>query len=304
MLERDTQMKEHKPMQIKPTSTVIAAWIANYIPEKDLFFLTEEQYKKLTNTFAVIAMPIDEFFNHSTYSQIHYMNSYEYWNIKHAQYVIIAESNWIEQLSNADRTLILTAQLQCERGMTVPLSFIQNCKDVPDDYIHDGHVILQRAMWEKMNPFTKGQLLETMVYEWWDKGECKETPVESPIFLRKFANTFSTKQGANCLAAVLYAVTEGKFSWVIDEWIHQHTFLEKLKQCYYQNMETKTLLKGDVVVWQDTNGVIQHAAYCIAENLFFNKHGQTIFNPWKILSKEQLDEEWNHLNMLTYRRVQ
>lgn len=291
-------------MQIKPTPAVITTWIANYIPEKDLFFLTEKQYKKLTNTFAVIAMPIDEFFNHSTYSQIHYMNSYEYWNIKHAQYVIIAESSWIEQLSNAERKFILAAQLQCERGMTVPLSFIQNSQDVPDDYLHDGHVILQRAMWEKMSPLTKEQLLETMVYEWWDKGQCKEIPVDSPIFLRKFANTFSTKQGANCLAAVLYAVTEGKFSWVIDEWIHQNTFLEKLKQCHYQNTQTRTLFKGDVVVWQDTNGVIQHAAYCIGENLFFNKHGQTVFNPWKILSKEQLDKEWNHLNMLTYRRVQ
>ncbi|MFD2868950.1 hypothetical protein ACFSY7_10625 [Kurthia populi] len=35
-------------MQIKPTPTVITAWIANYVPEKDVFFLTEEQYKKLT----------------------------------------------------------------------------------------------------------------------------------------------------------------------------------------------------------------------------------------------------------------
>lgn len=291
-------------MQIKPTPAVIAEWIANYIPDKDLFFVTEEQYQKLTNTFAVIAMPIDEFFNHSTYNQIHYTNSYEYWNIKRAQYVIIAESSWIEQLSSAERTMILLAQLQCERGMTVPLSFIQNPHDVPNDYIHGDQIILQRAMWEKMSPYTKGQLLETMVYEWWDKGESKELPSEYPIFLHRFANTFSTKQGANCLAAVLYAVTEGKFSWMIYEWIHQQTFLEKLKQCHYQTIEAEILLKGDVVVWQDTDGVIRHAAYCIGENLFFNKHGQTIFNPWKILSKEQLDEEWNHLNTFTCRKVQ
>lgn len=304
MLEKEKQIKEQKSMQIKPTTAVINAWIADYIPEKDLFFLTEEQYKKLTNTFAVIAMPIDEFFNHNTYSQIHYMNSYEYWNIKHAQYVVIAESSWIEQLSNAERKFILAAQLQCGRGMTVPLSFIHNSQDVPVDYIHDGNVILQSAMWKKLSPLTKGQLLEKMVYEWWDKGECKEIPEDSPIFLRKFANTFSTIQGANCLAAVLYAVTEGKFAWIIEEWIHQNTFLEKLKQFNYQNTQIRTLLKGDVVVWQDTNGVIQHAAYCIGEDLFFNKHGQTVFNPWKILSKVQLDKEWNQLNMLTYRKVQ
>lgn len=72
----------------------------------------------------------------------------------------------------------------------------------------------------------------------------------------------------NCLAAVLYAITEGKNPWLIHEWVHQQTFLEKLKQCQYQIVKTNRPNKGDVVIWQDENDNIQHAAYCIEENLF------------------------------------
>ena len=36
-------------MQIKPTPDVLASWISSYVPTKDLFFLTEEHYRKRIN---------------------------------------------------------------------------------------------------------------------------------------------------------------------------------------------------------------------------------------------------------------
>ncbi len=71
-------------MQIKPTQDVLASWISSYVPTKDLFFLTEEHDQKRANFLDVLVMPSDEFFDHSTYSQINYVNSYEFWNIKNA----------------------------------------------------------------------------------------------------------------------------------------------------------------------------------------------------------------------------
>ena len=290
-------------MQIKPTTEVLASWISSYVPMKDLFFLTEEQYENQASYLDVLVMPSDEFFNHSTYGQINYVNSYEYWNIKNAKYVVIAESHWIEQLPKEERQSILAAQVQCERGLVVPTSFIESLDDIPADYIHNEHVVLQRAMWEKLNWSTKEQLLTTLVYEWWDNGECQDIPSFLPSFLQPFANQFSVHQGANCLAAVLFAITEGKQPWFINEWVHQNTFLEKLSQCGYERVETNDFVEPDVIVWQDENEVIQHAAYYISDNLFFNKHGQTMFNPWKLLSKEQLEKEWGSYQQATYRVV-
>lgn len=288
-------------MQIQPSSTVLQSWLKTYVPEKDLFFLTEDQIKRIMDFSAVLIMPIKEFYAHSSYSQIAYTNSYEYWNIKAAKYVIIAASEWIEQLPKEDQHFILTAQIECERGLVIPISFIQDTEQVPQSYVINDHVVLQRNMWEKLSVSCKEQLLLATVYEWWDNGQCEEIPSFLPSFLLPYANKFGVNQGANCLAAVLYAVCEGKQPWFISEWIHQQTFIEKLAQYHYHLTQSNTFQPKDVAVWTDENGIIQHAAYHIEENIFFNKHGQTIFNPWKLLSKEHLDKEWAHLTCGIYR---
>lgn len=103
-------------MKIKPTPDVLASWIKSYVRKFDLYFLSNEQYKRTIDYSDVLFMPIDEFYAHSTYGQIDYTNSYEYWNIKHANYVIVAQPNWINQPNEEDRRFILSTQVQCERG--------------------------------------------------------------------------------------------------------------------------------------------------------------------------------------------
>lgn len=288
-------------MHIKPTKKVLLSWMDRYVPEKDLFFLSEQHLTGQIDFTDVLIMPIDEFYNHNTYGQVNYINGYEYWNIKNAQYVVIAEKEWIESISKEKKQLILNAQVLSERGLVLPVSFIQEIKKIPSSYVVDGNVVIQRLMWDMLDGSFKEQLLATIVYEWWDQGECEESPKSLPSFLKPFANTFGHVQGANCLAAVLYAISKGKQKWFIDEWIHQNTFLEKLKQYHYEEFLLEELKQGDIVIWKDENAVIQHAAYYIGEGLYFNKHGQTMFNPWKILSKEQLYKEWEHLELVKYR---
>lgn len=289
-------------MKIKPTKKVLLSWIDIYVPEKDLFFLSKEHLNNEIDFKDVLLMPIDEFYNHSMYGQLNFVNSYEYWNIKNAQYVIIAEKEWIESISEEVKQFILNSQVQSERGLVLPASFIQDIEKIPSNYVVNGHVVIQRSMWEKLDESSKEQLLTTMVYEWWDKGECNEAPMSLPNFLKPFANTFGHYQGANCLASVLFAISKGKQEWFIYEWIHQKTFLEKLKQYHYKEFLDEVLHLGDIVVWKDKDEIIQHAAYYIGDGLYFNKHGQTMFNPWKILSQEELYKEWQHLTPIKYRQ--
>ncbi|MGG0645051.1 hypothetical protein ABE021_14095 [Sporosarcina gallistercoris] len=290
-------------MRIEPTKKQIDAWIDNYVPDKDLFFLTKEYLDEKIDISDALLMPIDEFLSHSTYKQIDYVNSYLYWNIKNAQYVIIAEMKWIGSRSVEEQEYIFNSQLQCARGLVIPISFVDRLEKIPRNYIVNKHLIIQREMWEFLDFTIKDQILNKMVYEWWDNGDCEIPPTSMPDFLKPYANTFGYKQGANCLAAVLYAITKGKQDWFIHEWVHQKTFLEKLSQYDYQEFLSDGMSEGDIAIWKDENGAIQHAAYHIGDGLYFNKHGQTIFNPWKILKEEQLYKEWNHLKRVVYRSV-
>ncbi|MBD8038453.1 C40 family peptidase [Solibacillus sp. A46] len=76
-----------------------------------------------------------------------------------------------------------------------------------------------------------------------------------------------------------------------------------LTQYHYEELLDEELQQGDVIIWKDDNDIIQHAAYYIGEGLYFNKHGQTMFNPWKILSEADLYNEWEHLSRMNYRQV-
>ncbi|MYL44280.1 hypothetical protein GLV94_01345 [Virgibacillus halodenitrificans] len=289
-------------MKIKPTNENLKAWKEIYVPEKDLFFLTKENLKSKIDVSDVLLMPADEFFNHNTFKQINYVNSYLYWNIKDIDYVIIAEKNWIENISSEEKKVIFNSQIQCGRGLVVPATFVNELEKIPSNYIVNQNIIIQRAMWELLDDAVKEQLLNRIVYEWWDNGNCEVPPNSMFSFLKPFANTFSNQQGANCLAAALFAISNGKQNWFIYEWIHQKTFIEALNRYNYEVFSGDVIQDDDVVVWQDKNGIIQHAAYHIGDSLYFNKDGQTIFNPWKILNEEQLFKDWEHLTPIKYRR--
>lgn len=288
-------------MKITPTKDIIEAWIEQYVPNKDLFFISQEPSALSIDLKDVLVIPKQEFSDHTVYKQLHYLNSYELWKIKNVLYVLVAEKHWIEKLSKDEKQLLLNEQVKCQRGLVFPLTLMEHIEDIPLDYVVEGHLVIQRAMWEQWDQRCKEQFLITIVNDWWEEGECEQLPPFAEDFLVPFANKFCTIQGANCLASVLYAISHGTQEWFIYEWVHQNTFLQKLQQYHYIEIQDGHLQPKDIVVWKDTNGVIQHAAYHIADNYFFNKHGQTIFNPWKILLKDHLYKEWEPLTPVIYR---
>ena len=158
-------------------------------------------------------------------------------------------------------------------------------------------------MWKRLPYSSKAQAIQAYALEW-DSWTSLEVPMKTPAHLKKYANTFSTESGANCLAATLYAISTHPIQqgWIVHEWIHQKTFLEGLKNAEYDPIDD-ALQEGDVVTWVNEEGVIQHAAYHIGGHILFNKNGQTFFNPWKIVKYDELIEEWKRYSVRTYRKL-
>ncbi|QFF99191.1 hypothetical protein PB01_10305 [Psychrobacillus glaciei] len=297
-------------IQIQPLQEQIDLWIEKYVPEEDLFFLREEDLLNLEDYLhEILVIPKAEFFNHASYSQIQLVNSYEYWRISNdIQYVIVAQPDWITNLNLEVKLALFHIQVEMGRGLILPLSLFSIPDEVPIEYLvkqkGEQYVVLQNDMWKRLSVSNKKNAIQAYALEW-DSWDSSEVPVNIPAHLKKYANSFSTEAGANCLAATIYAVSNHlkRNDWMIHEWVHQGTFIIGLKNARYSIIEEEALQEGDVVTWINDGGMIQHAAYHIGEHLFFNKNGQTFFNPWKIIHWKELNEEWNAYTYRIYRKV-
>src|SRR4051794_5749126 len=99
-------------IQINPLQEQINAWTENYVPEKDLFFLREEDLIIFKNDLAgTLVIPRAEFSNHTSYNIIQWVNSYETWNVSmDAQYVIVAQPSWITSLTRSTKEALFYIQ--------------------------------------------------------------------------------------------------------------------------------------------------------------------------------------------------
>lgn len=296
-------------IQLHPTKEQIASWITEYVPEKDFFFMKEEDLSCFKNYLnEVLVIPKDEFFNHASYRKIQLANSYEYWNIsKEIEYVIVTQCDWINKLKPKEIEILLLLQIEVGRGLIVSTKLISDLRIIPKKYIvkkeEELHVVIQHDMWKKLPNAAREQIIKSYALEW-DSWDSIEVPIGVPMHIKKFANTFATYAGANCLAATLYAISTSPINqeWIIHEWIHQQTFIKGIESAGYVR-SNEEFQDGDVVTWINEAGIIQHASYCLGNNLFFNKNGQTFFNPWKIVHWDVLKEEWERYSVQIYREA-
>lgn len=293
---------------ITPTQQQLDHWIEKYVPEKDLFFLRKSDLSLFKNDLiGTLVFPRAEFFKHSSYNGIQMVNSYMYWMIsKEAEFVIVAQPEWITSLPDDTRIALFTLQYELGRGLVGPLSLLPEHGSFPKDYILEINGeklgVLQRKMWMKLPTSIKEEIIRKTAQQY-DEWSSLQQPATTPSHLTNYANRFSTEPGANCLAATLFAISSGPQleEWIIHEWIHGDTFMQKLTQASFKKVEDG-FKAGDAVVWIDENGHVQHAAYCIDGQLFFNKNGQTIFNPWKIVDWTVLEKEWKRFTPHVYRK--
>lgn len=291
-------------MDIKPKEELVDLWIQSYVPEKDFFYLQNRDLIDInTDLNEVLVIAQDEFFGHDSYKQIQLVNSYEYWQrAKEVAYVIVADSEWVTRLPIQKKKTLLETQIKMGRGLILPYTFFPASDEIPLDYVvsenEDKRVVLQHDMWEKLPYQIKSHVIREYAKEW-DQWSCYELPEEAPSHLKSYSNTFPALGGSNCLSATLFAITGQE--WMIHEWVHPKTFVQGLTNAHYA-LTHDGLCEGDVVTWKNSAGMIQHASYHIGNNLFFNKNGQTFFNPWKVVSLNELNEEWDGFGRNVYRR--
>ncbi|MBO3077625.1 hypothetical protein J5E42_08835 [Mammaliicoccus vitulinus] len=252
-------------MRIYPSEQTIEYWTKNYFSDFDLFFVNEVPFKNEP----VIITSKDAFKESSSFN-IKINNQYEFWNLNDYNYVIQSSKGWFERLENDIQEYIIKEQ----RRVSNPL------------FINKELITINK--WHQFSEELKIQFFKKRIDEYQDNIVSLDLKVILSDHLNSIINTFPFHQGSNCLSTVLFAVT--KNSDILNQWIKEDSFINTIKLLDF-NESSKSCHKGDIIIYFNKNSVI-HAAYQVENGLFINKSGQTIFNPYKLITQIELENDW------------
>ncbi|KMP15521.1 hypothetical protein TU49_26670 [Bacillus cereus] len=298
---------------------ILNKWIKQFLPEYDLFFFPKK-YGAVVKHFTsnTLLMPKEEFSNHTIFNNINSRNSYQVWNIhKDIQFVCVANPSLIMQWDKETRESIFRIQFEVNRGSIYEWDMIECVlEDIPSpssktailqhvspySFTYDSkrYISMQKSLWDNLHKEFQYKFLLLLTKQFvYQTSLSKEQ-------IKKFENSFSSVNGANCLAATLASICSEKSEakWIITKWVHDNSFLKglQIKQYRLKSASIDSLQPSDILVWKNEKNKVLHASFHLGGGYFFNKNGQSFFNPWQLVHIESLLNTWENEPIEVYRK--
>ncbi|OZM57586.1 hypothetical protein CIB95_04235 [Lottiidibacillus patelloidae] len=289
--------------------SVLESWNKKFVPDFDLFFFAENHEYVETELFT---------FSIKNDFSLDDRTSFVTWGIsdKAKFYAKIHNDDFLK-LSKENQKEIIKQQWVLGRGVLFKeselllllknnsnenLKTLEVLKDysIEEDAINEKIFILQGHTWKRLSPLIRKSILlnyadlwvnDNAVFHNLKQSEQDSLSKEYPHLI-PFIDHFPSRNGPNCFASVIAVVT-GDLNHMND-WMQSEQFIKLLKQHNYLKTITTNYKKQDVLVWKNQNGTPVHAAFLLNDKLSFNKHGQTMFNPWQVLPTSDVIKSWNN----------
>ena len=292
-------------------------WEESFVPEKDIFFLREQDLHLLQEFGKnCLLFSKEEFSNHPTYAAISYASSYTYWTLtEDITTVVVLPHRVFPSLKDSVKTAVLTIQQEVGRGLIFEGSYFEGILRepaksllLPYEFVSNNqqYIGIQKEVWNQLPKSLKSDLLNRIAYDY-DTPGVFDPYVPAESMTSTYNNTYPNQHGPNCLSSTLFvaaSISENvMLDWIIKEWVHPTTFMNGLAQLGYKEapLSKDAMFPHDILVWRDKQEHIVHASFHIDKHYFFNKNGQTFFNPWKTVHMRELDEQWGMHTVKVYR---
>ena len=293
-------------------------WDESFVPEKDLFFFREQDQHVIKELGVnCLLFSREEFRNHPTYAAISYASSYMYWTLaEDITTVVVLPHRVFPTLQDSLKTKILIIQQEVGRGLIFEARYFEGILRepaktllLPYEFVSNNrqYVALQKEIWNQLPKSLKSDLLNRIAFDY-DTPGVFDPYIPQESVTSSYVNTYPNEHGANCLSSTLFvaASIEAGFAidWIIKEWVHPVTFINGLAQLGYKEapLSKDAIFPHDILVWRDKQNRVIHASFHIGKQYFFNKNGQTFFNPWKTVHMRELEEEWGMHSVHVYRK--
>jgi hypothetical protein len=283
--------------RVHPSPDTLDYWADHLLPDLDAWYWDDGE--PAVDLTGCVVMPRADYLQHPTFRAIPYVNAYLHWQMpREVTHVVVSGPAWISSLTAERRRHVLGKQVKLHRGLVFPRSHFDELPDALHAYAFSDHVVLSHAAWEVV-PNRIRQLALLKEQARWDDTQCFEIPDNTPAHIRAIANTFGTREGANCLATTAYCVTGEP--WVRDLWMFQPAFRDLIARHGYRPVPDVSPVTKDVVTFE-VDGEIVHAAWCVGQDRFLSKNGQSRFNPIRIIDWARLEADWHNATLVIFRR--
>ncbi|MBS3678979.1 hypothetical protein KGF86_02025 [Ornithinibacillus massiliensis] len=311
---------------IQISTDILNIWDEKLLPNFDLLFFSKDSESLIPPLGPdILVFTPKDFFQDSSINTIDVINSYQLWGIKKEliSYVCVVHPTVLPRLEKETLTEILTIQRHLSSGLAIERSTVSQLVEASQhteiNQLMDRYTFeedskqwfsMHRSLWNHFDQETKYAFLSYFAQQFIDDVSIDDNKLarlrELYPHLAPYFNSFATVNGANCLAATLAGISEqgAETDWIISQWVFESTLLFALKTKKYskQPFIERELQPQDVLLWRDHHNHVIHACYHLEDGYFFNKHGQTLFNPWQINTMDNLYKTWGREGMELYRK--
>jgi hypothetical protein len=262
-------------------------WIERFLPPAEPFFVDDADTVAALSAAGELIYTRGEFSESFPRFGLDHGLAYNVWAVV-GSWVWLADRQARHRIGPALWTAIREEQGTNRRRQVYDGSWpLPNINVPAADRLADGRWLLAPDVWQGLGTDVKQGWLR----EWISRRLVDDDlrPVDAVVAPRygdlvgRYANTFADTGGPNCFAATL-GMAVGRPEEILPLWLHQEPFLRTLRASGYTRVEGVEPQPGEVVVWADGSGLPIHAAFCVGEEVVFNKNGASWEQPYALLA--------------------
>jgi hypothetical protein len=323
----------YRVKNINIPESVLVNWDERFLPTFDLFYFKDVSTatKLLSNDIFITTR--DEFSVDRQLSTLDVLTTFSPWHVsREAKFIAIVPNEFFLTLDKSKRQQIIEEQWRLGRGQlwekdkiqailgkldpetrnAAELILIQSTYKVSEKEI----VAFHRDLWDQLPKIVRYLLMLSIADEYvneesvWENlsSEQKTNLKEKYKHLIPKINRFANMNGPNCFAATLSCISKNqkRNDWIISQWVQPEGLMIGLALQGYDLISEATsfpedVKADDVLIWKNDNHDPIHASFALGEGLVFNKNGQTMFNPWQVLTLSDVQNSWGQ-NVSIYRK--
>ena len=278
-----TDMKHVR--QLVPSAETLQLWADELIPEDVWYWDDSPLDLDLTGCQV---MTRETYRSDPTYHNIRYMNAYCEWQMSaEVTRVIVSDQAWIGSLSVTDRQRVLQKQVELKRGRVFSIASFGELPSQLQEYAVADQVVLGQAVWAGLPTAIQHRAL-LAEQRGWDDLDYLPVPDTAPQHVQAVANTYVPHEGTNCFAISVYGATANPE--LLTTWLTVSP-VDVVTPLGYRLVPDVEPITNDIVIIE-LEGRVVHAVWCIDDDRFLNKGGQSRVSPIRVVDWKMLDANW------------